>query len=373
MQVDSISSITKIKKFCDKFFCDQNPFISFDFFSKLEKSDCTNQDTDWVPEHLIFRKRDKLIGFIPNFKKFNSNGEYIFDHIFANAYHHYGIDYYPKYLSAIPFTPVTKSKIIYSEKELKVEDISEPLINFLITKKIPSFHINFIEKEKSDLLKQNLFFQRTGIQYFWNNKNYKNFEQFLNELKRKKRKNITKERDYLKINKVSFKIKEGKDINENDIELFFKCYKNTIEKKWSYAYLNLKFFYEVLNSSIKKNIILIQAYKDEIFLGCAMHLKGRDTLYGRYWGAVHEVPYLHFELCYYQAIEYAIKNNFQKIEAGAQGEHKISRGYLPTLTYSNHWFSNESLQKPISNFLAEEQTKIKETLNYLRTYSPFKV
>ena len=372
MKISAISSIENIKDYCKKFFKDASPFISYDFFKYLEKTGCTNADTGWEPEHIIVENNKKIIGFIPNFRKQNSNGEYIFDHVFANAHHQIGINYYPKYLSAIPFTPVTKTNIIYGEKEITIKQLTELLKNHCIEKKISSFHFNFIEKKNSDLLNLEDFYQRTGIQYYWYNKSYENFSCFLDNLKTKKRKNIVKERESLKQHNISLVVKKGDEIRNDDLNLFFECYLNTINKKWSIAYLNFPFFNKLLQSTVKKKIVLIQAFQKKEFVGCSIHFIGEKILYGRYWGCLKEIPFLHFELCYYSAIEFAIKNNLKKVEAGAQGEHKIARGYQPTLTYSNHWFEHSKLSPLIKSFLVEEKRKVQDTITYLNQFLPFK-
>jgi len=372
MKISTVSSIANSKNFCDRFFKDSSPFITFDFFKCLEKTGCTNFNTGWEPEHIVIKNNKENIGFIPNFKKQNSNGEYIFDHIFANAHHQIGLNYYPKYLSAIPFTPVTKQKIIYCEKSINTKQLTELLKKHCIEKKISSFHFNFIDKKNSELLNNEDFYQRLGIQYYWFNKCYKNFSCFLDNLKTKKRKNIIKERDHLKKNDINLIVKKGEEICSEDINLFFKCYLNTINKKWSIAYLKNSFFAQLLKSKIKHKIVLIQAFQKNEFVGCSIHFIGEKILYGRYWGCLKEIPFLHFELCYYSAIEFAIKNNLEKVEAGAQGEHKIARGYEPKLTYSNHWFGNSKLNPLIKNFLNEEKKKVKDKMIYLNQFMPFK-
>ena len=372
MKISTISSIEKNKNFCEKFFKDSSPFVSYDFFKYLEKTGCTNSNSGWEPEHIIIHDNGEKIGFIPNFKKQNSNGEYIFDHVFANAYHQIGINYYPKYLSAIPFTPVPKEKIFYGEKELNTTQLTDLLKKYCLEKKISSFHFNFIDKKNSELLNKEDFYQRLGIQYYWYNKSYKNFNCFLDELKTKKRKNIIKEREYLKKNDIKLLIKRGDEISNEDVHLFFKCYLNTINKKWSIAYLNPNFFDQIRKSIIRQKIILIQAFQKNVFVGCSLHFIGEKNLYGRYWGCLKEIPFLHFELCYYSAIEFAIKNNLKKVEAGAQGEHKIARGYEPKLTYSNHWFGQSKLSSPIKSYLIEEKKRIKDTLVHLNQFMPFR-
>ena len=372
MKISTISSIEQIKAFCKTNLNDKSPFINYEFYKTLEITQCTNIETGWIPEHIVLKNNGELKGVIPNFRKLNSNGEYVFDHIFTNAYNQLGIKYFPKYLSATPFTPVKREKFVFGNEKFDLSILSKLIFELLIRKKIPSFHINFIEKNVSDELKKFKFMQRLGIQYYWYNRSYKTFECFLSSLKRKKRKNICKERNFLKNQKVSFIVKESDKITPEDIDLFYKCYSNTIKKKWSIHYLNVLFFKKLFSSDYKKKMVLIQAFDKSDFLGCSLHFKGTGTLYGRYWGALKNIPFLHFELCYYQAIEYAIKEKLNKVEAGAQGEHKIARGYLPELTYSNHWFNCPELIDPISDYLKDEGKKIIETVNFLKSYSPFK-
>ena len=238
-------------------------------------------------------------------------------------------------------------------------------------KKISSFHANFIDLKTSKRLEKYKFLKRIGIQYHWINRSFIDFNDFLNSMKSRKKKAIIKERKSLTDQGVTFSTKEGDMIDERDIENLYSCYLNTIEKKWSRPYLNFDFFKGLISTKNEKKFLLISAYKNDKFLGCSIHFVGNEILYGRYWGCTENVPFLHFELCYYQAIEYAIKNKLKKVEAGAQGEHKISRGYLPKLTYSNHWFDNATLSKPIKEFLEKENKRTIEVADYLSKFSPF--
>ncbi len=371
MQLESISSIKDVKLFCSENFFDSSPFIQYDFFKLLEESKCTNKSTGWIPNHIIIKEKNSIVGLIPNFKKLNSFGEYIFDHTFEHAYYQVGSDYFPKYLSGIPFTPVTRLKFIYGKHQIDYEKLAKLLVNYLEESRASSFHANFIDANTSKTLEKYNFVQRVGIQYHWTNKNFENFNDFLNSMKSRKKKNIIKERNFLKDQDINFVNKEGDDIEEKDIYNLYECYIKTIEKKWSRPYLNLDFFRGLIKTKSKNKLVLISAFQKKKLLGCSIHFLGSETLYGRYWGCLTEIPYLHFELCYYQAIEYAIKKKIKRIEAGAQGEHKISRGYLPTFTYSNHWFNNKILEKPIKEFIYKENKKVIEVAKNLKTFSPF--
>ena len=355
MKIELISSIKNAEFFCKAYFYDNSPFLKYSFFKLLEDSKCTNESSGWIPQHFIFKENNEIVAFVPNFKKLNSNGEYIFDHMFENAYYQIGSNYFPKYLSGIPFTPVTRLKFIYSKNSVDQDKVINLIIKVLKEKKISSFHANFIDSQTSKKLEKYKFFKRVGIQYHWVNNSFTDFNDFLNTMKSRKKKTIAKERKFLKDHGVSFISKEGEMINEEDIKNLYSCYLNTIEKKWSRPYLNFDFFNGLISSEREKKILLISAYKDKKLLGCSIHFVGNEILYGRYWGCT----------------ENAIKNKLQKVEAGAQGEHKISRGYLPNFTYSNHWFNNESLSRPIQEFLEKENKKTFEVADYLSKFSPF--
>ena len=371
MNIELISSIKNAENFCIENFTDTSPFIKYYFFKLLEESNCTNKSTGWIPQHIIVKKNNSIVAFIPNFKKTNSYGEYVFDHVFENAYYQVGCEYFPKYLSGTPFTPVTRVKFIYSNDSVNFDEIINLLVNFLQKQNISSFHANFIDPEDSQRLEKHNFYKRLGIQYHWINHSYTDFNDFLNSMKSRKKKAIIKERNFLKEKGVTFSIKKGDMITHEDLNTLYQCYINTIDKKWSRPYLNPKFFQGLINTQISEKMILISAYQKKKVLGCSVHFLGNDALFGRYWGCFEEVSYLHFELCYYQAIEYAIKNKLSRIEAGAQGEHKISRGYIPSLIYSNHWFNNDVLNTPIKDFLIKENEKVNGALEYLSRYSPF--
>jgi len=371
MKIETTPSIEGIESFCKENFTDICPFINYNFFNLLEKTNCTTEQKGWKPEHIIVKQKGKILAFIPNFRKFNSYGEFVFDQIFENAFYQLGYDYFPKFLSAIPFTPVTRNNFFYSDSNIDENKLYDELKSFFLKKKVSSFHLNFIGENKSKTI-ENHFLKRTGLQYHWKNKNYKSFEDFLSKLKSRKRKNIIKERQSIIENNISFKVKTGTDIKLSDLDNLYSCYAKTINKKWSKEYLTKEFFLSLGDFKLLNDTILICAYENESFIGCSVHFKKEKNLYGRYWGALYEIPNLHFELCYYQAIDYAIENNLELVEAGAQGEHKIARGYLPVKTFSNHWFNSDLLVKPIQNFLKSEEEKIKETIELLNDkYNPF--
>ena len=369
-QVKTISEIENSK--WKNLVSDTNPFLNYYFFQAMEKSGCTALQSGWEPNHFIIKKNDEIVGLIPNFKKSNSYGEYIFDQSWANAYANLGIQYYPKFLSAIPFTPINSNKI-FNNKKIENKLIIECLKDFLNKTNISSCHFNFVSKEQSILLDTKQFLTRKGIQYHWYNKNYSSFEHFLDSFKARKKKNIIKERKFLVETGINIETKIGREISSSDINFFYECYQRTIDKKWANKYLNLKFFH-ILKASgvINQMLVFIAKDKNKKKIASALSFFDDTKLFGRYWGSLLNIPFLHFELCYYQSIEFAIKKKIHLIESGAQGEHKIPRGYEPSITYSNHWIKNEKIRDAIKVFLCRESENVDEALIYLKKLSPFK-
>ena len=374
LEVNSVNSISKIPKETWENIVDiDNPFFAYDFLLSLEKSGCTNLDTGWVPNHLIVERKGAIIAIIPNFIKYHSAGEYVFDQNWANAFINLGLNYYPKFLSAVPFTPINGDRIFYNKSLEDIDDFFEILIKFLKKQNISSHHFNFISKSQSDIMEKSGFLTRLGLQYHWYNDNYINFDDYLDSFKLKKKKNVLKERKYVSDQGIFFKIKKGNSIKIEDLHFFFKCYKNTIEKKWANQYLNFDFFKYLLQSPVKDKMVLFIAYeKQDEQIASALNFSSKDALYGRYWGCIKEIKNLHFELCYYQSIEFAIKNNLKLIESGAQGEHKIPRGYEPTVTLSNHWIKNEKISEALRKVLEYENKNVVDTIEYLKKLLPFK-
>ena len=369
-QIKSISDINKSK--WQNLIKETNPFLSYDFFYAMEKSGCTSVSSGWEPNHFIIKSNESIVGLIPNFKKNNSYGEYIFDQSWANAYASIGIRYYPKFLSAIPFTPINSNKFFF-DKNIENKFILQKLKEHLEKENISSCHFNFINKEQSCLLNNKDFLTRKGIQYHWHNNNYHSFDDFLDSFKARKKKNILKERKSIHDSGIVIEKKIGDEILMSDINFFFECYSSTIDKKWSNKYLNLDFFQLLRTSNIVNQMVIFIA-KDMNNRKIASTLSFFDNkkLFGRYWGSLIDVPFLHFELCYYQSIEFAIEKGIILIESGAQGEHKISRGYKPSIIYSNHWIKNYKIRIAIEDFLLKESHQVDETIKYLNKLLPYK-
>ncbi len=351
-----------------------HPFLQYEFLYALEKSNSANTKTGWQPYHYIEQENNKIIALSPLYIKNHSFGEYIFDHSWADAYHRYGINYYPKLQSAIPFTPVTGDRIVLNKSVKDKKGKQVQVINNMIeeAKKInvSSLHFNFVNDASNWNEIDNIMI-RSGIQFHWNNNEYNNFNEFLNDLSSRKRKIIRRERQCIENNNLTVKLLNGDDIKEEHINFFYDCYLDTTGRKWGSTYLTKEFFFEILHN-FRNKILLVMAYQEDKMVASAINFLSKTHLYGRLWGSKYEVPFLHFELCYYQAIEYAIQNKIQIVEAGAQGEHKLQRGYAPTKTWSAHWIKDQEFSKAIQIFLDNESQLIDNQKEKLEDYLPFK-
>ena len=370
MKIELASSLRNIdKNQWNKLNICNHPFTSYEFLNALETSNSVSTKTGWTPKHILVKNAaNDLIGASPNYLKMHSYGEYIFDHSWANAFENAGGQYYPKLLSAIPFTPATGPRILLSPQKNNNDEIFKLIIGtyeqLVKNNNLSSAHINFITKQLSDTLNKRNWIKREGLQFHWYNKKYQSFDDFLDELKSTKRKAIKKERK--KINEYGLTIERltGDALNVKIWDSFYEFYLSTIDKKWGGAYLTKDFFYSI-NRSMKNKILLVIAKKNNDIIAGALNFVGENTLYGRNWGSKLDVPFLHFELCYYQAIEYAIENKIQIVEAGAQGHHKIQRGYIATSTYSAHYIQNDSFDKAIRGFVEMEANEINKQIEII--------
>ena len=370
MKIELASSLRNIdKNQWNKLNICNHPFTSYEFLNALETSNSVSTKTGWTPKHILVKNAaNNLIGASPNYLKMHSYGEYIFDHSWANAFENAGGQYYPKLLSAIPFTPATGPRILLSPQKNNNDEIFKLIIGtyeqLVKNNNLSSAHINFITKQLSDTLNKRNWIKREGLQFHWYNKKYQSFDDFLDELKSTKRKAIKKERK--KINEYGLTIERltGDALNVKIWDSFYEFYLSTIDKKWGGAYLTKDFFYSI-NRSMKNKILLVIAKKNNDIIAGALNFVGENTLYGRNWGSKLDIPFLHFELCYYQAIEYAIENKIQIVEAGAQGHHKIQRGYIATSTYSAHYIQNDSFDKAVRSFVEMEANEINKQIEII--------
>tara|TARA_B100000029_G_C17588830_1_gene961925 strand:+ start:422 stop:1567 length:1146 start_codon:yes stop_codon:yes gene_type:complete len=368
-----ISSISEVSKTnWNKCSGLDHPFTRYEFLHALEKSNSVSIKTGWQPHHYIEKnKKNDIIAICPLYIKNHSFGEYIFDHAWADAYHRNGLNYYPKLQSAIPFTPVTGNRLLISKKiknkKNKTNSIIKNILEEVKRLKVSSLHFNFVPKTYCNL---NLM-TRQGIQYHWKNENYNSFDDFLQNLSSRKRKAIKKERKSIADSNLSIKLFSGDEIKIEHINFFYDCYLNTTEKKWGSTYLTKNFFIELLENFSDK-ILFIIAFNNYEMVAAAINFISSTHLYGRLWGSKYNIPFLHFELCYYQAIEYAINKKLKVVEAGAQGEHKIQRGYVPEKTWSIHWIKNKQFSEAIEKFLDQETKQLNIHKENLEQFIPYK-
>ena len=353
-----------------------DPFTTYNFISALENSGSVGKGTGWHSCHLVVKIEKEIIAVMPLYLKGHSQGEYIFDHNWAQAYNNFGGNYYPKIQSAVPFTPATGRRFLTKkgfEKQGR-DALERGIINLALNNKLSSAHITFCTSFEAKKVSDNNFLKRKTLQYHWENKGFSNFEDFLNSLSSRKRKTIKKERNIatslFKDNDGIFSF-TGSQLRDKHWDSFWKFYQDTGNRKWGIPYLTRDFF-QIINECMPENILLFLAIENNTPIAGALNFIGADTLYGRYWGCSKYHSCLHYELCYYQAIDYALKNRIKKVEAGAQGEHKISRGYLPSFVYSLHWFSNKSFASAISEYLDKEEKVINQEYDILMKTSPYK-
>lgn len=354
------------------------PFMRHGFFLALEKSSSTTAITGWQPFHVVIEKgteeNSKPVAIMPMFLKDNSRGEYVFDWSWADAYQRHGMDYYPKLVTAIPFTPCPGPRICIAPDQ-DADEIYRLLSVYIPqqAKKLnaSSWHILFPEQHESDAFKALGIQDRIGCQYQWFNKGYCSFDDFLERFASRKRKNIRKERQKILDAGISFEKIAGPDITPLQWEKFYLFYQSTYFVRGRSPYLTDEFFIRA-GEIMPENLLLILAKKEGEYIAGALSFVGEDTLYGRYWGCTEEYQFLHFETCYYQGIEYCIEKGLKRFDSGAQGEHKIQRGFEPVLTWSNHWIDNPDFDHAISRFLADEEKYIRRYQEEAFNYLPFK-
>ena len=352
----------------------RDPFLSWEFLETLESSGAATPDTGWIPRHILIRDANgTLRGAMPTYGKTHSRGEFVFDHSWADAFERAGGAYYPKLLSAVPFTPVTGRRRLAApgpdEARIKALLLSAA-VSLAEQNKLSSLHINFIEEEESEALTENGLLCRTDQQFHWFNNDYTCFDDFLTELSSSKRKNLRKERAKAQ-DGLEFAHIRGDDITEEHLDRFFEFYMDTGSRKWGSPYLNRETF-SMLRERMANDLLFIFAMEDGEAIAGALNMIGSDTLYGRYWGTLDPRPMLHFETCYYQAIDYAIANGLQVVEAGAQGGHKLARGYVPVRTYSAHWIAHPGLRGAVADYLERERDAVEGDMDYLNERTPFK-
>jgi hypothetical protein len=355
---------------------DASPFLKHEFLSTLEETVCVGRNTGWQIAHLALYRSKKLIGAMPLYLKQHSYGEFVFDWSWAQAYEQQGMQYYPKALCAIPFTPVQGSRILFAPSENKIQ-VQEQLIaglkTLLVQNELSSAHILFPLGEQTQAMVDQGFMLRDSVQFHWHNHHFVNFEQFLSTLTMKRRKNIRQEREKVSREGISFRHIPGQSAIDEDWEFFYQCYANTYMEHHSSPYLNQDFF-KLLCSRMPENLHLIVAQRGHSPIAASLLFvdAASSTVYGRYWGALEHIPCLHFETAYYQAIEYCIEKQIETFEGGAQGEHKMARGFLPTTIQSAHFIVDPQFSKAVKHFLEREQLGIGAYVDELAEHSPLK-
>ncbi len=350
-----------------------NPFVSHAFLGAVEDSGSASARTGWLPRHAALRDASgQLLACVPMYAKGHSYGEYVFDHGWARAFEQAGGDYYPKLQVAAPFSPATGPRLLMRPGAAVDEaTLAGALAQACREMKLSSVHVTFCTEGEYAALGEAGWLQRLGVQYHWQNDGYGSFDDFLAALNSRKRKSIKRERRDANAAGLVFRTLRGAEIERAHWKAFYRFYESTVDRKWGSAYLTETFF-PLLSERLGDRVVLMLAEDGGKPVAGALNLLGSDTLFGRNWGCIGDYPFLHFELCYYRAIDFAIEHGLARVEAGAQGEHKIQRGYLPSPTYSAHFISNPGLRRAIGDHLARERPAVEAEMAGLMTLSPFR-
>ena len=351
-----------------------DPFLAHAFLAALEKSGAVAARTGWLPQHLVFEDAGGIAACMPLYLKSHSQGEYVFDHAWAEAYMRAGGAYYPKLQSAVPFTPVPGRRLLVrpgADRDRSERVLALAAAALAEKTGASSVHVTFLTEGEWQRLAPLGFLQRTDQQFHWRNAGYRTFDDFLATLASRKRKAVRREREQALVAGLEVEWVTGRDIAERHWDAFWQFYQDTGARKWGRPYLTRAFF-SLLGERMADRVLLIFALRDGRPIAGALNLIGGDCLYGRYWGAIEHHPFLHFELCYYQAIEIAIAMKLTRVEAGAQGEHKLARGYMPTPTYSVHWIADPGFRRAVARYLAEERDFMAQQRLALAEYGPYR-
>jgi predicted N-acyltransferase len=352
-----------------------NPFISHDFLAALERSGSARGRTGWQPMHLVAEAADgTLLGVAPCYAKSHSQGEYVFDHGWADAYERAGGSYYPKLQVSVPFTPATGRRLLVRpgpQAEAVRGALADGLAEICRRSNASSVHVTFLTEPEWQMLGARDYLLRTHRQFHWENAGYSSFDEFLGALASRKRKTIRRERADAVAAGIEILWLTGSELTEEVWDAFFEFYMETGSRKWGRPYLT-RAFYSMVGESMGDRILLVMARRKGRWIAGAINFIGSDTLFGRHWGAIEHHPFLHFEVCYYQAIQYAIERKLARVEAGAQGQHKIARGYLPTTTYSAHYIEDPGLRRAIANFLEQERAHVADEIEEFAEAAPFR-
>lgn len=365
-------SLSGSQKTCENQY---NPFISYDFLSALEESGCVGGRSGWQPHHLRLESAEGvLVGAIPCYAKSHSQGEYVFDHGWADAFERAGGRYYPKLQSAVPFTPATGPRLLVAggcDPLIVKAGLAEALR--MVTDRLgaSSAHVSFLPQDDTALMEAAGFLHRTDQQFHFFNEGFSGYDDFLATLASRKRKALKKERREALADGISIDWLTGSDLTERVWDDFFTFYMDTGSRKWGRPYLNRQFF-SMIGERMADDILLVMAKRNGRYVAGAINFIGSDTLFGRNWGCIEDHPFLHFEVCYHQAIDFAIANKIRVVEAGAQGEHKLARGYQPVTTHSMHYIANPSFRRAVADYLRRERQEVGLMGDYLAEHTPFR-
>ena len=351
-----------------------NPFISHAFLNLLEESGSVSPEAGWAPSHVLLDLDDELVGATPAYLKSNSQGEYVFDHGWADAYERAGGNYFPKLQCSVPFTPVTGRRLLIAPGEDALQyrtALASALVQVTEQAGLSSAHLTFLPGDEWAALAELGFLKRMDQQFHWQNEGYASFDEFLAALSSSKRKALRKERRRALENDLTIEWVTGTDITEAHWDAFWVFYQDTGARKWGRPYLTREFF-SLLGERMAKDVLLIFALRNGQPVAGALNMIGGDTLYGRYWGCTEYHKFLHFEISYYQAIDFAIERGLKHVEAGAQGEHKLVRGYVPVTTYSAHWICDPGFREAVEHYLKQERTYVSEDMKVMAQHLPFK-
>jgi len=352
-----------------------NPFLDWSFLNSLETSGSVAPDNGWQPWHLCIYEDRKLIAAAPSYLKAHSRGEFVFDWAWADAYHRNQLDYYPKLLTAVPWTPVTGPRLLTTADHPNPPALRQALIDLALSQcrelGLSSWHCNFVNGPDCEAFESSKLLARRDCQFHWHNRDYRDFDDFLGSLKSKKRKNIRQERRQVADIGIRFERRSGSELAAEEIDFIHRCYRRTFHAHGNHPALSLGCF-EMLLEKMPDQVLAVLAYEDGVPLAMSFYFVGGDTLYGRYWGTLRDAPGLHFETAYYQGIEFCIERGLRRFESGAQGEHKIARGFEPAKTRSYHHIAHEGFRTAIADYLERESEWVESYRGEVRRHEPFK-
>jgi predicted N-acyltransferase len=347
-----------------------DPFLSAEYLGAMEASRSAVTKTGWQPLHIAVEDAGELVAAAPLYAKGHSWGEYVFDHAWADAYRRAGGSYYPKLQVAVPFTPVPGRRLLAQNPSAR-DALVAALHQTLEQLDLSSLHVTFCTAEEAEVLHKAGFLVRRGVQYHWENRGYGDFADFLESLRSSKKKMVRKEREQVRASGLELRVLDGEALSGQTLEAFYPFYLATVDKRWGSAYLTRDFFRR-LGQSLRDRVVLVGAWKGRQLVAAALNLRGADALYGRLWGSLEEYRFLHFECCYYQAIDYAIAHGIPRVEAGAQGTHKLHRGYAPVWTWSAHLIPDRSFRTAVARFLEQETRELEAQMPDLEALLPYR-